>query len=550
MDTETTTWKKNRLEENKNDLANGEQYDKIEQFQNNVEFPEIIKVNQKIKQIHKKRKRFSKNPILESIYDVNEDHEDPPSDLIVENFETNTKDTTPSSDKKESGKNIKDIKKMIEIAQSLNESISLKKSDFADKELKKEINIIQGFEQEVKKKSKKDRWCKDNKKTKFLTSFRSVILYLKYPIIYIDYILKKLGIFVSIALSQNKATDSEKKIVIERMKEIIFICISLFIVYNWFFIWCFRYEDGKDGEHVITSNINISLFENSEWSILKFFHKIFKYLFEFVISPVALLDYAFTIISPVLLDYIKIVNMKWVLLFIIISSSFTKVGAYLKNLFFQSLQVCFARDIPAKIFGTKSASFATYPFLHTLIAGSYLKSFVENLEMPAFFFIAIFNGISGLIRIVFSHFCVSLAAIFVCIYLFIYSFLAIPIYSKHSISKTMKLIDQFIKDSIVEKPVLKNCDTPDEYKCKNKSWAKYIFELLQNIANVIYSYIFSISIIMVLFQSIIIYALKIENHEFKMALIIITLVMILCIGITNLRSFFGNIFSNKKDKQE
>ena len=49
----------------------------------------------------------------------------------------------------------------------------------------------------------------------------------------------------------------------------------------------------------------------------------------------------------------------------------------------------------------------------------------------------------------------SLAAIFVCVYLFIYSFLAIPIYSKHSISKTMKLIDQFIKDSIVEKPELK-----------------------------------------------------------------------------------------------
>ena len=73
----------------------------------------------------------------------------------------------------------------------------------------------------------------------------------------------------------------------------------------------------------------------------------------------------------------------------------------------------------------------------------------------------------------------SLAAIFVCVYLFIYSFLAIPIYSKHSISKTMKLIDQFIKDSIVEKPEFKNCDAPDE--CKNKSWSKYIFEFLQNI---------------------------------------------------------------------
>ena len=173
------------------------------------------------------------------------------------------------------------------------------------KELKKEINTITGFEKEVKQKSKNDRWCKDNKQTKVLTSFRSVILYLKYPIIYIDYILKKLGIFVSNALSKNKATDSEKKIVIGRMKEIIFICISLFIVYNWFFIWCFKYDDGKDGEHVITSNINISLFENSEWSILKFINKLFKYLFEFIIAPVSLLDYLFTIISPTLLDYIK-----------------------------------------------------------------------------------------------------------------------------------------------------------------------------------------------------------------------------------------------------
>jgi hypothetical protein len=434
---------------------------------------------------------------------------------------------------------------MIEIAQSLNKALSLKNRDFADTELKKEINIIKGFEKEVKQKSKSDRWCKDNKQTKFLTTLRSVILYIKYPIIYIDYIIKKLGIIIAKTFSKNKANDSDKRIVIKRMKELIYLFISLFIVYNWFFIWCFKYDDGKKGEHVITQTININLFENSEWGILKFFNKIFKYLFEFVISPVALLDYAFTIVSPVLLDYIKTDNMKWVFLFIIISSSFAKTGAYLKNLFFQSLQVCFARDIPGETFGKRSASFTTYPFLHTLIAGSYIKSFWENFEIPLFFFIAIFNAISGLIRMMFSHFCVSLAAIFVCVYLFVYSFLAIPIYSKKSIGETIQLIEQFIRDSIIEKPELKTCNSTDE--CKNKTFLDYIFQFLQSITNVIYMYIFSIAIILVLFNSIIIYALKIENHDLKMSLIIISLIMILCIGITKLRKF-GDIFFNKSSE--
>ena len=144
----------------------------------------------------------------------------------------------------------------------------------------------------------------------------------------------------------------------------------------------------------------------------------------------------------------------------------------------------------------------------------------------------------------FSHFCVSLAAIFVCEYLFVYSFLAIPIYSKKSIGETIQLIEQFIRDSIIEKPELKTCNSTDE--CKNKTFLDYIFQFLQSITNVIYMYIFSIAIILVLFNSIIVYALELDNHELKMSLIIISLIMILCIGITKLRKF-GDIFFNKTE---
>ena len=546
MDTETTIWKKNRLEEK--DLANGEQYNKIEEFQNNMnDFPEIIEVEKKINKINKKRKGFSKNPILESIYEV-----DDPNTIsdTIENFETkqppkkNSKSVSTSSSNETTKKNTK-VKNMIEIAKSLNDALALKNRDFADNELNKEVNIIKGFEKAIKQKSKNDRWCKDNQQTMFLTSLRSVILYVKYPIIYIDYIIKKLGIIISKTLSKNKANDSDKRVVIKRLKEFIYLFISLFIVYNWFFIWCFKYDDGKDGEHVITKSVNINLFENSEWSILKFINKLFKYLFEFIVAPVALFDYLFTIISPVGLDYIKTVNMKWVFLFIIISSSFTKVGGYFKDLFFQSLQVCFARDSPGETFGKNSASFTTYPFLHTLIAGSYIKSFWENFEIPIFLFIAVFNAIGGLFRMMFSHFCVSLAAIFVCIYLFVYSFLAIPIYSKKSISETMKLIEKFIKESIIEKPELNTCNASEE--CKTKTFLDYIIQFLQSITNVIYMYIFSIAIILVLFNSIIVYALELDNHELKMSLIMISLLMMFCIGISKLQKF-GDIFFNKPDK--
>jgi hypothetical protein len=142
----------------------------------------------------------------------------------------------------------------------------------------------------------------------------------------------------------------------------------------------------------------------------------------------------------------------------------------------------------------------------------------------------------------FSHFNVSLAAIFVCIYLFVYSFLAIPIYSKKSLFDTMKMIEKFIQDSNVEKPELKTCDAPDE--CKQKTIFEYLFDILRMGSNVIYKSILTIAIIIILFISMIEYALKIENNDLKMSLIMSSLVIILFAASTKAQEIY-NIFSSK-----
>jgi hypothetical protein len=519
MDIETTVWKKNRLEEkkNENDLANREQ------FQNNIELPQ-------------KRKQSSKTPIIKSIYDT-----------TVDNVKKTNEETMNQIKKLEIEKNTKEAKEIVSknfatIAKKLQNSVV---KDFADKELSNEIKTIKGVQSAIKNKSKNDKWCKDNPQMKYITTLRSLVLYLKYPIIYIDYAIKKMGIIICNVFSNNKAKDSDKRLVISRMKQLIYIFISMYIVYNWFFILCFKYDDGNEGEPVELGTININMFDNTKWEFLIFLNKIFKYFFEFIIAPVALLDYAFTRISPGLFDYIKLVNMKWVLLFIIISTSFTKLGPYLKELFFQSLQVCFSRDDPSKTFGKKSATYTGFPFFHTLIAGSYIKSFWENFEAPVFLVMVIFNIIGGLIRMAFSHFNVSLAAIFVCVYLFIYSFLAIPIYSKKSLFDTMKMIEKFIQDSNVEKPELKTCDAPDE--CKQKTIFEYLFDILRMGSNVIYKSILTISIIIILFISMIEYALKIENNDLKMSLILSSLVIILCAASTKAQQIYNLITKDKKE---
>jgi hypothetical protein len=564
MDIETTVWKKNRLEEKKkeNDLANREQ------FQNNTEFPQ-------------KRKQSSNPPIIKSIYDTTVDNVKKTSDESMNQTKKSIYDGTVGNVKKTSDESINQIKKTSD--ESINQikktneklmdkikNLEIEKKtknakklvsknfatitkklqdsvvkDFADKELSDEIKTINGFQSAIKNKSKNDKWCKDNPQMKYITTLRSLVLYLKYPIIYIDYAIKKMGIIICNVFSNNKAKDSDKRLVISRIKELIYVFISMYIVYNWFFILCFKYNDGKQSDPVNVSSININMFDNTKWGFLIFLNKVFKYFFEFIIAPVALLDYAFTSISRGLFDYIKLVNMKWVLLFIIISSSFTAIGPYLKELFFQSLQVYFARDDPSKTFGKKSTTCTTFPFFHTLIAGSYIKSFWENSEVPVFLVMVIFNAIGGLIRMAFSHFNVSLAAIFVCVYLFIYSFLAIPIYSKKSLFDTMKMIEKFIQDSNVEKPELKTCDAPDE--CKQKTIFEYLFDILRMGSNVIYKSILTISIIITLFISIIKYALKIENNDLKMSLIMSSLVIILFAASTKAQQIYNLITKDKKE---
>ena len=110
----------------------------------------------------------------------------------------------------------------------------------------------------------------------------------------------------------------------------------------------------------------------------------------------------------------------------------------------------------------------------------------------------------------------------------------------------MKQIEQFIRDSIIDKPELKACNATEE--CKTKTFLDYIIQFLQSITNVIYMYVFSIAIILVLFNSIIVYALELDNHELKMSLIMISLLMMFCIGISKLQKL-GDIFFNKPDKE-
>ena len=550
MDLNETKWKKKRIKKNDNNLAH-------DVSDNTLPNPPILEgmnsdiemwnMKEKIKNTKKNRKsELLKSEPIQNIYDVVDNvyddteviHEDPQ----IEGF----KDVkgkikiqipkiigpTPNPD------NIPGKEKNISFIEIIVNAFSGKNNDFADAELQKELDQIFKNVKSANEAIKKDRFCKKNElaQNEISSVVRNAILKLKYPFIYSEFFIKKLGIIIGDIFSKCTATANEKKVIVRNINSLLCTFISFFIVYNWFFIW---YYKDFNGNHIETTSISTDILKNVS--------SLLHYLFEFVLYPITLVYQALmNWIPSKLTNMIKSTNVAWVLLYIVFIRILYYFGSYFKNLFFESLTIFLNKQVKPSDYGKDSASYNTYPSLHLLIAFKYIGSFTNFLfTSPPFSMVSVFlNSMSGLFRMFVSHFFVTLTAMLIVLYIFVHSFFSMSIYSNASLSQTMKNIRKFIFETSMADEYTK---CPIDYDCQKRTFFEQIFDFIKLIIDIIYVQILPIMLIATLVYSMFDYTLSIKNTNLKVYMIILTIFMMLFVGGS---SIFSNWLAVKRTMDE
>lgn len=457
-----------------------------------------------IKKMVNIRENKTKLPPLENIYEMQEKYE-----INEEN--------NPEYENKETELNInQEISQTPHAEEFANMTDFIKKmtsnNDFADKELLNKLDNIQNINKEFQNKIKSDQFCKD--KTNKLGFINSNFLeYIIVPFHYVDYFIKKMGIYLCDFLSKNKSTDNEKKIVISKIQIFISILISVYILYNWFFLGFYE----ENGEHIKTFDFSKEKITNLNYYL--------NYFFEFILYPIQLLNWFILTFVPDKATILLRSNFIWIILFLSIIYLLHNYGNSFFELFYNSILILTTLRTVGSFKNTQTGNY--YNILYAFIAIGILKSFLSNFVYHTIM-IVIFKQffsllISFIIRIAFSFYFISISAILLSAYVLFYSFFGMSLFSNNSINETTKKIREYIHKSSFEN--IKSCNS--------NSILYKIIEFFQLIVNIIYVYIVEIVLIVMLIYSIFDYFSNIETFDLKVYLINMSLFIIFIIGLVS-----------------
>ena len=320
----------------------------------------INKIKEKIKKINEKSKGFTKLPTLENIYEK-EPFTSQKRVHFSEGFETPFK--TPKKKKDFADKEFE--KEMEKLGFS-----KKSKSDMSSQDEKEydprcdDVNKTVFYEGEfVKKKGDSFSWkiIKANEDGSFniqrdtadndiesITNVQKKELYRNnffninlleiipnintLPYVCIDYIIKKLGIGICDRIVESHNTiverkryappppDKDKKTVISEIYNAIFLCLIIFMTYNWFFTWCYNEND----KAIPTVPIFSENFGKSSSG------KAYKFILEYYVTPLKYIDLFFTCHDPQCNSIPVYLNkltsspsLQWIIIFLILLSGFS-----------------------------------------------------------------------------------------------------------------------------------------------------------------------------------------------------------------------------------
>jgi len=521
---------------------------------------DTVYMENKMKKVKKNKNRFSKSTILDpldNIYEVplsKENYHSFKENLTVGHSiiegQTNMDNSEQTDSKTTTTPTPPSVSNLFSYffpsssSKPTNSPVSLDPStaDFADIWLSQELQRDGDPDPDGTAQHRKDRFCSSNPLSNnvYVKDFQYFLKMVEYPTIYIEYYIKKTGIIIGNIFSGYTATDQDKKVIINQLNIMVLLLISIFAVYNWFFLLIFRDSSGKN---IDKYDINHRFFEQ--------YSGFLDYLLRFTLYPVEITNTFFTNWLPYGLNYLfKYVTIIWILLFIFIFYAFYYCGQFLVDLYYESLNILFRGLTVSHYGGSNSPAGISYYYINLLIVFSLLTFYFNpvNIFLNIMSMTIFGSLISFVISIMISCYWVSIPGILIPLYLFIYSFFGILIYSKKSFSQTLSDINEFIKNSIFQGEMC-----PVEESCKNKTLFENILDFLKLIVDLIYKYVFSISFVIILIYSIIDYYKNITTLTLKSNLINITIFLIfIIIGYLNYENASAvlknlNEISNKKE---
>lgn len=350
---DTTQWKKNRTFAESIRSLERKNPDKQDWFS-------INKIKEKIKKINEKSKGFTKLPTLENIYDTepftsqkrvhfsegfsssfkpqkkNKDFADKEFEKELEKlgFSKKKKSESSSDDEKYNDTRCDDVNKTVfyegEFVRKKGDSFSWQiikanKDETFDIQRDTADNDIESITNVPKKELYRNNFFNINL-LEIIPNINTL------PYVCIDYIIKKLGIGICDRIVESHNTvverkmhaspppDKDKKTVIAEIYNAIFLCLIIFMTYNWFFTWCY-YENDKTIPVVPIFSENFG--ESSSG-------KAYKFVLEYYVTPLKYIDLFFTCNDPechsipVYLNKItSSPSLQWIIIFLILLSGFS-----------------------------------------------------------------------------------------------------------------------------------------------------------------------------------------------------------------------------------
>lgn len=367
-----------------------------------------------------------------------------------------------------------------------------------------------------------------------------------YPMKIINNVTLSISSFLCKILSK-KPTNENIELVKSRFKILLSILISYYIIYNWYFVMFFINPE---------SGTRIQVMDLSMKRLMDI--KPLNYIFKYILCVISTVDWVLITKYPTIMKG-NTPQLNMVLLLLIIIYVVSTMGEGIIGDFSKYLNM--GKTGYTGTFIAFSVFYGIYSFIQELANEAVGEPSIPSL-ISTFFLIThyrnfgILHVISYILRIIWSTMIHYLWGLLVVVYVLIMSFFAIFIYSEHSLFDTIKQINKYINENIIQRSSsiqgedksmmnsaiddLKNLSefVPSELEPSGKigkigkiiSVGSNIKSLFDLFIKMIYSYLFELIIIFSLIYTIITYGTNIKDVELKSGLISLNFMFILLVA--------------------
>ena len=407
----------------------------------------------------------------------------------------------------------------------------------SDPDTDQDIGLDQSESTNVGKEGFDNKWCRSIgeflapifKYMDFLVYWFVDKCMLEYPTVFINFWAQTIYEFGGDKKENcSNKPSSDELLIRDQIKKFLALVISCFIVYNWYFVMCFK----QIGERV-------PLIEVSTYSFTAR-HKLLGFLLKYLVIPLSLVN---TIMTKYIPNWIYSYSdaTKFTLIFLFTVFVTINYGAG----FASALSSSMKRSMDTKknpYIGTVISLMVLYGVFSIFLKEVSVGDLVWNgLEGPSGKLIMeiltlVTSGPFGLIG-TFLMFLVRITVSiafswFACLlmmgYILLMSFYSIGIYSKSSISTTIQSINKSIVDT--------TCDTKDPAlcytdECYPENWFARLMKMVEWIIKHSFQYFFEIVFIMFFIQGLLKYSVQIQDGNLKSSMLIMASIGIFIIGV-------------------